>query len=152
MPQIEITVCGNLARDPDVKFTPNGVAVAQFTVASNERVRDGDGWKDGPTSWVRCVAWRDLAEHVADSLNKGDRVVVRGVLRQREYEAPAKNGDPGGKRSVWEVQADDVGPNLKYASAKIKKASRDQVPPPEDPWADSVQSGGPGGYSDEAPF
>jgi single-strand DNA-binding protein len=85
MPAIEITVTGNLARDPDLDYTATGTTRAVFTVASNERYRDNDGeWKDGPTSWVRCVAWRDLAEHLAETLVKGDRVIVTGALRQRD--------------------------------------------------------------------
>jgi single-strand DNA-binding protein len=109
--------------------------------------------KDGATSWVRCNAWRDLAEHVCESFSKGDRVIVYGTLRQRDYEVPAKDGDPGGKRTSWEVNVTDAGPSLKYAIAKVKKAARDQVPPPEDPWGGSAQQQpAPGGYSDEPPF
>lgn len=153
MPTIDITVTGNLARDPDLRYTTSGAPVATFTVASTERYQQDGEWKDGTTSWVRCSAWRELAEHVAESLSKGDRVIVHGTLRQRDYEVPAKDGDPGGKRTSWEVTVTDVGPSLKYAQAKVKKTARDRVPPPEeDPWAGSAPPAGPGGYSDEPPF
>ena len=142
MPAIEITVTGNLARDPDLRYTSQGAPVASFTVASTERYQQDGEWKDGTTSWVRCNAWRDLAEHVCESLSKGDRVVVHGTLRQRDYQT--KEGE---KRTVWEVSADDVGPSLKYAQAKVQRVTRDRVPPPEDPWADSA----PAADSDDPP-
>jgi len=131
MTAIQITVTGNLTGDPELKFTPQGVGVATFTVASNERFKDQGGeWQDGPTSFVRCNAWRDLAEHVAESLTKGDRVMVSGTLRQRDYET--KEGE---KRTVWEVHAAEVGAALRYATVKISKVRRDHVPAPEDPWS-----------------
>jgi single-strand DNA-binding protein len=144
MSAISITVTGNLTGDPELKFTPNGAPVATFTVASNERFKDGSGqWQDGPTSFVRCNAWRELAEHVAESVQKGDRVVVTGTIRQRDYETTA-----GEKRTVWEVSATEVGAALRYATVKIAKARRDQVPPPEDPWAGTA----PTPPEDEPPF
>jgi single-stranded DNA-binding protein len=88
-----------------------------------------------------------------ETFSKGDRVIVHGTLRQRDYKVPAKDGDPGGKRTSWEVNVTDAGSSLKYAIAKVKKAARDHVPPPEDPWGSSApQQPTPGGYSDEPPF
>lgn len=133
MTAINITVTGNLTGDPELRYTPTGVPAAQFTVASNERYRGDDGqWKDGATSFVRCNAWRDLAEHTAESLAKGDRVVVTGILRQRDYEAK-----DGSKRTVWEVAVTEVATSLRYATVKISRARRDGAPVPEDPWASS---------------
>jgi len=144
MTAIQVTVVGNLTADPELRFTGTGVPVATFTVASNERFKDAAGeWKDGPTSFVRCNAWRDLAEHVSESLAKGDRAVVTGTLRQRDYEA-----QDGTKRTVWEVAVAEVGAALRYATVKISKTRRDSVPVAEDPWA-AVPSGPP---EDEPPF
>jgi len=144
---INITITGNLTGDPELKFTAAGVPVATFTVASNERFKDGTGeWQDGPTSFVRVNAWRDLAEHIAESLAKGDRVMVAGTLRQRDYET--KEGE---KRSVWEVHAAEVGAALRYATVKVSKVRRDHVPPPEDPW--SREAPAPSApFEDEPPF
>jgi single-strand DNA-binding protein len=150
MSAIDITITGNLTGDPELKFTDTGVPVASFTVASNERFKDRSGeWQDGPTSFVRCNAWRDLAEHLAESVRKGDRVMVAGTLRQRDYET--KEGE---KRTVWEVQAAEVGAALRYATVKISKVRRDHVPPPEDPWAKDapVPDAPAAGYTDEPPF
>jgi len=139
---INVTVIGNLAADPELKFSAAGRAVASFTVCSNERFKDAAGeWKDGPTSFVRCVAWAELAEHSAESIRKGDRVVVAGQLRQRDY--TTKEGE---KRTVWEVTATEIGAALKYATVKISKMQRDRVPPPEDPWSESAPP------PEEAPF
>jgi single-strand DNA-binding protein len=138
MTAINVTVTGNLTGDPELRYTPTGAPVAQFTVASNERYKDSAGqWQDGPTSFVRCNAWRELAEHSAESLTKGDRVVVTGTMRQRDYQA-----QDGTKRTVWEVAVSEVGAALKYATVKISKARRDGAPVPEDPWA------APGGPAD----
>lgn len=158
MPVISVTVVGNLVGDPELRFTPNGSPVATFTVASNERYRDESGqWKDGAVSFVRCVAWRDLAEHAAESLTKGERVIVTGTLRQRDYEAT-----DGSKRTVWEVAASEVGAALSYATVKIARARRDSVPLPEDPRSPAgrpassarASSGpaAPADYPDEPPF
>lgn len=144
MSAISITVTGNLTGDPELKFTASGTPVATFTIASNERFKDGSGeWKDGPVSFVRCNAWRELAEHVAESMGKGDRVIVAGTLRQRDYET--KEGE---KRTVWEVAVTEAGAALRYATVKISKARRDQVPPPEDPWAGAPSAP----LEDEPPF
>lgn len=150
MTAINITAVGNLTADPELRYTKTGVPVATFTVASNERFKDGSGqWQDGPTSFVRCNAWRELAEHVAESASKGDRVIVTGTLRQRDYEA-----QDGTKRTVWEVGASEVGAALRYATAKIAKVRRDSVPVPEDPWAgaDSHPADRPAPAEDEPPF
>lgn len=148
MTAISITVTGNLTGDPELRFTAQGRPVAQFSVASNERFKDGKGeWQDGPTSFVRCNAWADLAEHVAESFNKGDRVVVTGTLRQRDYEAK-----DGSKRTIWEVSVSDMGASVRYATVKIAKVRRDGAPIPEDPWA---STGGPSDSDvppDEPPF
>lgn len=131
MSAIQITVTGNLTGDPELRFTPQGRPVAQFSVASNERFKDGTGqWQDGPTSFVKCNAWADLAEHIAESLNKGDRVVVTGTLRQRSYENKEKE-----KRTIWEVAVSDIGASVRYATVRISKVRRDGAPIPEDPWA-----------------
>jgi single-strand DNA-binding protein len=144
MTAISVTVVGNLTADPELRYTASGVPVATFTVASNERFKDASGeWQDGPTSFVRCNAWRDLGEHVAESLAKGDRAVVTGILRQRDYEAQDKT-----KRTVWEVAVSEVGAALRYATVKIAKARRDGVPVPEDPWA---QAGPPPAPTDDEP-
>lgn len=128
-----ITVVGNLTADPELSFTPSGLAVANFTVASTPRSFDkakGE-WKDGEALFMRCSIWRDAAEHVAESLTRGARVIVTGRLQQRSYDT--KEGE---KRTVVELQADEVGPSLKYATTTVSKATR------------SV--GGTGGGSDDA--
>lgn len=114
-----VTIVGNLTADPEMRFTPSGHAVANFTVAVTERVKDGNEWKDGPSSFYRCAIWRQYAENLTESLTKGTRVIVTGRMKQREYET-----NTGEKRSVWEVEADEVGPALKYATAKVTKAQR----------------------------
>jgi single-strand DNA-binding protein len=131
MPATQITVTGNLTGDPNLMFTPSGAPVATFTVAVNERYRDSNSkWQDGATSFHRITAWRALAEHAAESLGKGDRVMVSGTLRQRSYET--KEGE---KRTVWEVHAAAIGAELTRATVKITRIKRDTVPLPEDPWA-----------------
>lgn len=124
-----VTIVGNLTADPEMRFTPSGHAVANFTVAVTERVKDGNEWKDGPSSFYRCSIWRQYAENLTESLTKGTRVIVTGRMKQREYEDRS-----GEKRSVWEVEADEVGPALKYATAKVTKAQR-----------------GPSGFGNQAP-
>jgi single-strand DNA-binding protein len=119
MPDTTTTIVGNLTENPELRFTPNGAPVANFTVAVTPRVKDGDGWKDGETSFLRVTAWRQLAEHAADSLSKGDRVLVYGTLRQRSWESPE-----GERRSTVEVQAEELGPSLRWATAKPERTSR----------------------------
>jgi single-strand DNA-binding protein len=130
-----LTITGNLTDDPELRFTPTGTAVAAFTVAASRRIYDQDSgqWKDGDTLFLRCSAWRDLGEHAAESLTRGMRVIVTGRLRQRSYEAA-----DGTKRTVIELDTDDIGPSLKWATAKIAKTTRDKAPHPADgpdPWA-----------------
>lgn len=116
-----VTVVGNLTADPELIFTASGAAVVNFTVASTPRNFDrktGD-WKDGETLFLRCTAWRQYAENVAESLVRGARVLVQGRLVQRSFET-----QDGAKRTVVELQVDEVGPSLRYATAKINKVSR----------------------------
>ncbi|MEV6138645.1 single-stranded DNA-binding protein [Nocardia sp. NPDC051990] len=116
-----ITVIGNLTADPELRFTPAGAAVANFTVASTPRVfdRNSNEWKDGEALFLRCNIWREAAENVAESLTRGARVIVSGRLKQRSYETRE-----GEKRTVVELEVDEVGPSLRYATAKVAKASR----------------------------
>jgi single-strand DNA-binding protein len=116
-----ITVVGNLTNDPELRFTPSGAAVANFTVASTPRTFDKNSneWKDGEALFLRCSVWRQAAENVAESLQKGTAVIVQGRLKQRSYET--KEGE---KRTVYELDVDEVGPSLKFATAKVTKASR----------------------------
>ena len=116
-----ITVVGNLTADPELRFTPAGAAVANFTVASTPRTfdRQSNEWKDGEALFLRCSIWREAAENVAESLTRGARVVVTGRLKQRSFET--KEGE---KRTVMEVEVDEIGPSLKYATAKVNKAGR----------------------------
>jgi single-strand DNA-binding protein len=116
MADTHVAITGNLTDDPEVTFTPNGAAVCNFRLAVTPRIREGDQWKDGETSFFRITAWRQLAEHVGDSLSKGDRVIVVGQLRARSWETPE-----GERRSVVEVTAEEVGPSLKWATAKPER-------------------------------
>ena len=124
----QITIAGNLVDDPELRFTPAGQPVARFRVASTPRFRDNNTgeWKDGDSLFLTCNVWRQAAENVAESLTRGMRVIVSGRLRQRSYET--KEGE---KRTVYEVEVDDVGPSLRNASAKVNRVAR---------------SGGDGGY------
>ena len=134
-----ITVVGNLTADPELRFTPSGAAVANFTVASTPRSfdRQSNEWKDGDTLFMRCSVWREAAENVAESLTKGTRVIVQGRLVQRSYETRE-----GEKRSVVELQVDEVGPSLRYASAKLTRTQRGGGG-----FGDDAGGGGRGGYS-----
>jgi single-strand DNA-binding protein len=116
-----LTLIGNLTNDPELRFTPSGHAVANFTVASTPRTfdRQSNEWKDGETLFMRCAIWREAAESVAESLTRGTRVIVTGRLEQRSYDT--KEGE---KRTVVEMQVDEVGPSLRYATAKVTKAGR----------------------------
>ena len=157
-----VTIVGNLTADPELRFTPSGAAVANFRVASTPRVLDKatNEWKDGEPFYVSCSVWRQYAENVAESLTKGMRVVVSGRLKQRSYESRE-----GEKRTVVELEVDEVGPSLRYATAKVNRVQRGggefgggsgggfgggQSAPADDPWS----SGGGGGAapSDEPPF
>jgi single-strand DNA-binding protein len=116
-----ITVVGNLTDDPELRFTPSGAAVAKFRIASTPRTLDRQSgeWKDGEPLFLACNVWRDAAEHVAESLQRGARVIVQGRLRQRSYETRE-----GEKRTVYELEVDEIGPSLRYATAKVQKMSR----------------------------
>jgi len=116
-----ITIVGNLTDDPELRFTPSGAAVAKFRIASTPRTLDRQSgeWKDGEPLFLACNIWRDAAEHVAESLQRGARVIVQGRLRQRSYETRE-----GEKRTVYELEVDEIGPSLRYATAKVQKMSR----------------------------
>ena len=148
-----ITVVGNLTGDPELRFTPSGAAVANFTIASTPRNFDkqSNEWKDGDTLFLSCSIWRQAAENVAESLQKGMRVVAQGRLKQRSYETRE-----GEKRTVVELDVEEVGPSLKYATAKVARVQRSGGgggggysgggAGGDDPWASSpAQSGGQGG-------
>ena len=134
-----VTVVGNLTADPDLRFTPAGVALAKFTVASTPRVLDraSGEYRDGDPLFLTCTAWRELAEHAAESLRKGTRVVVVGRLRLSRWET-----DEGEKRSAYGLDVDEIGPSLRFATAKVAKMARssdgpspgDSVLPADDPW------------------
>ena len=179
-----ITVVGNLTDDPELRFTPSGAAVANFTVASTPRNFDKNTneWVDGEAMFLRCSIWRQAAENVAESLQRGMRVVVQGRLKERTYETRE-----GEKRTVFEIEVDEIGPSLKFATAKVNRTSRQgggggysggggqgpqggggQSAPADDPWAtpapapaaggaggaaaDPWGAPGVGGGSDEPPF
>jgi single-strand DNA-binding protein len=127
MADTHVTVVGNLTDDPELKHTPTGAAVANFRVAVTTRVRDGETWRDGETSYFRVNAWRQLAEHVTDSLSKGDRAVIIGRLKARSWETPE-----GERRSVVEVEADEVAPSLRWATAKPQRANGKGSQPSEE--------------------
>ncbi len=153
-----ITVVGNLTDDPELRFTSSGAAVANFTVASTPRFFDKNtnDWKDGDALFLRCSIWRQAAENVAETLTKGARVIVQGRLKQRSYETRE-----GEKRTVYELDVDEVGPSLKYATAKVTKVTRggsggggfggggggsQPSAPAADPWASAAPA------DDEPPF
>jgi single-strand DNA-binding protein len=170
-----ITVVGNLTADPELRFTPSGAAVASFTIASTPRTfdRNSNEWKDGDALFLRCSIWRQAAENVAESLQRGMRVVASGRLKQRSYETRE-----GEKRTVVEMEVDEVGPSLKYATAKVNRTQRGSSSgggfgssgsdsgsgggggnsssgsaggASDDPWGSAPPAGG-GGFSDEPPF
>jgi len=155
---------GNLTADPELRYTQNGLAVANFTIASTPRNFDraSNDWKDGEALFLRASVWREFAEHVAGSLTKGSRVIATGRLKQRSYET--KEGE---KRTSIELEVDEIGPSLRYATAQVTRAasSRDGGGAPsrgavaDEPWAASAPEAPagdvwntPGSYSDETPF
>lgn len=147
-----ITVIGNLTADPELRYTPAGAAVANFTVASTPRVFDKQTgeWRDGDGLFLRCSIWRDPAEHVAESLTRGNRVIVTGRLKQRSFET--KEGE---QRTVFELDVDEIGPSLKWATAAVKKATRTGASTPTagavaDPWGSDRAPAS--GFADEPPF
>ncbi|UUL77977.1 single-stranded DNA-binding protein (plasmid) [Pseudarthrobacter sp. Fe7] len=165
-----ITVIGNLTSDPELRFTPSGSAVANFTIASTPRTfdRQSNEWKDGETLFLRASVWREAAENVAESLTKGMRVIVTGRLKSRSYET--KEGE---KRTVIELEVDEIGPSLRYANAKVNRTQRGtqggegdgyrgnansqpQSGAQDDPWAVPATSNVAGGWGNgpdsEPPF
>jgi single-strand DNA-binding protein len=161
-----LTVIGNLTDDPELRFTPSGAAVAKFRIASTPRFMDkaSGEWKDGEPLFLSCTVWRQVAENVAESLSKGSRVIVSGRLRQRTYDT--KEGE---KRTVIDLEVDEIGPSLRYATAKVQRMSRSGGGgfgsggsggqggggyPSDDPWATAApaSSGGGGNFDDEPPF
>jgi single-strand DNA-binding protein len=148
-----MTIVGTVTADPELRFIPSGAAVANFTVAANERRKNKDtgDWEDGSATFIRCNVWRQHAENVAESLTRGMRVIVTGRLKQREYQT-----SEGEKRTVFDLEVDEVGPTLQWATAKVNKVKRDGAGAPSsgapasggnDPW-----SSAPGANTDEAPF
>jgi single-strand DNA-binding protein len=156
-----ITVIGNLTDDPELRFTPSGAAVAKFRVASTPRVMDRQSgeWKDGEPLFLSCSVWRQMAENVAESLQRGARVIVHGRLKQRSYETRE-----GEKRTVYELDVEEVAPSLRYATAKVQRMSRSNGSNTTgggggtDPWAATTPAtapagtGGTTGFDDEPPF
>jgi single-strand DNA-binding protein len=163
-----LTVVGNLTADPELRFTPSGAAVANFTVASTPRTfdRQTNEWKDGEALFLRCNIWREAAENVTESLTRGSRVIVTGRLKQRSFETRE-----GEKRTVVELEVDEIGPSLRYATAKVNKASRSggggggfggggggsrpaasSETPKDDPWGSAPASGSFSGADEEPPF
>jgi len=147
-----ITVVGNLTDDPELRFTPSGAAVAKFRVASTPRTLDraSGEWKDGEPLFLSCTVWRQAAENVAESLQRGSRVIVSGRLRQRSYET--KEGE---KRTVYELEVDEIGPSLRYATAKVQKMSRSSGGGGgfgASGGASGSASGGGGGYANDDPW
>ncbi|TIH33787.1 single-stranded DNA-binding protein [Subtercola vilae] len=142
-----ITVVGNLTGDPELRYTQNGLAVANFTIASTPRTldRSSNAWKDGDPLFLRASVWREFAEHVAGSLTKGSRVIATGRLRQRSYET--KEGE---KRSSIELEIDEIGPSLRYATATLARPATTSTAPASSDAGDVWDQ--PGSYSDETPF
>ena len=138
-----ITLIGNLVDDPELRFTPSGAAVASFRVASTPRTYDraSGEWKDGETLFLTCSAWRQLGENVAESLTRGSRVIVQGRLKQRSYETRE-----GEKRTVFEIDVDEVGPSLRSATAKVTRTTRSGG---EFGQGSGGGGGRPGGQSDD---
>jgi|SRR5690349_25154539 single-strand DNA-binding protein len=161
-----ITVIGNLVDDPELRFTPSGAPVANFRIASTPRTfdRQSNEWKDGDTLFLSCAVWRQAAENVAESLQRGMRVIVQGRLKSRQYETRE-----GEKRTVFEIDVEEVGPSLRSASAKVTKTTRSgggggysgggggysggggqQSAPADDPWASPAPSQGGGGWGGQS--
>ncbi|MBO9577234.1 MAG: single-stranded DNA-binding protein [Microbacteriaceae bacterium] len=162
MPDTIITVVGNLTADPELRYTQSGLAVANFTIASTPRTFDraSNEWKDGEALFLRASCWREFAEHVAGSLTKGSRVIATGKLKSRSYETRE-----GEKRTSIELEVDEIGPSLRYATASVTRAAggergevrgggRGQI---DEPWGSPSSGGGdawnaPGAYTDDTPF
>lgn len=149
-----ITIVGNVCSEVDLKFTPSGAAVANFRVASTPRQFDKqtNAWKDMEPMFLGCNVWREMAESVAESVTKGMRVIVTGRLRCRAYETRE-----GEKRQSWELEVDEIGPSLKYATARVQKMQRSggggqRQGTSDDPWANSAPAGGTNSSDDQPPF
>lgn len=168
-----LTVIGNLTNDPELRFNPSGSAVANFTIASTPKTfdRNSNEFKDGETLFLRCSVWRETAENVAESLTKGMRVIVSGRLKSRSYETKEKE-----KRTVIELEVDEIGPSLRFANAKVNRTQRNNEPtasgrnaqnqggwgggnavsgnnvPGADPWASQPANAGWAGSNDSVPF
>ena len=144
---VTVTIVGNITADPELRFTPSGAAVANFTVVSTSRIFDKatNEWRDGDPLFMRCSIWRQYAENVAESLTRGTRVILTGRLKQRSYEKD------GVKRTVVECEVDDIGPVLRYATAKVAKVARGDAAAsgPSDSWGDAW---GSPTQTDEPPF
>ncbi|MFG3338424.1 single-stranded DNA-binding protein [Glycomyces sp. NPDC048151] len=162
-----ITVIGNLVDDPELRYTPSGAAVAKFRIASTPRTfdRESNAWKDGEALFLTCSVWRQYAENVAESLSRGTRVIVQGRLKQRSYETRE-----GEKRTVYELDVEEVGPALRFSTAKLNKSGAGSGggggrsfggggnsggSAPDDPWASAAPAGasaGGGGFDEDPPF
>jgi single-strand DNA-binding protein len=163
-----ITVIGNLVDDPELRYTPSGAAVAKFRIASTPRTfdRESNAWKDGEALFLTCSVWRQYAENVAESLSRGTRVIVQGRLKQRSYETRE-----GEKRTVYELDVEEVGPALRFSTAKLNKSGTGSGggggrsfggggntgggSAPDDPWASAAPAGasaGGGGFDEDPPF
>lgn len=157
--ETQIVVIGNLTADPELRFTPAGAAVTNFTVASTPRMFDNKSgeWKDGEALFMRCNVWRQAAENAAETLTRGMRVMVSGYLKQRSFETRE-----GEKRTVIELEVDEVGPSLKYATAKVNKVGRggdaysapasSSSAPADDPWGSAPAAADSAPVEDEPPF
>ncbi|MEU6246997.1 single-stranded DNA-binding protein [Glycomyces sp. NPDC047010] len=164
-----ITVIGNLVDDPELRYTPSGAAVAKFRIASTPRTfdRESNQWKDGEALFLTCSVWRQYAENVAESLSRGTRVIVQGRLKQRSYETRE-----GEKRTVYELDVEEVGPALRFSTAKLNRSGASGGggggrsfggggnsgggSAPDDPWASAAPAGGgaaaSGGFDEDPPF
>ena len=147
-----VTLVGNITRDPELRFTPSGKAVVKCNLAVTPRKknRDTDRWEDMDTMWFQVSAWDQMAENVAESLSKGDRVVVVGRMSMRKYQT-----DSGEERQSWEIQADEISPSLRWAHAKAQKVGRSgggPAPANDDPWNTGASAPAGAGFSDEPPF
>jgi len=149
--ETQITIVGNLVEDPNLRFTTSGQAVASFRIASTPRFfdRQSGEWKDRDALFLTCNVWRQMAEHAAETLTRGMRVIVQGRLQQRTYQT-----QQGEKRTVYEIEVDEIGPSLRNATAKVAKAQRTGAAPQGGGTGQAAPAGGngSGGFSDEPPF
>lgn len=140
---IPVTAVGNLTGEVELRWTQQGLPVASFSIAINKRVRNGDQWEDGEPSFLRCSVWRDQAEHVAESLQKGDSVIVQGSMEERKWD----DKETGQKRSSWECTVDNMGPALRFATAKPQRVQSNRQQGSQqgtgDPWAASQPAARP---------